>query len=90
MNYTTSRVAIRREETASKALGIQISRRRYLIVKELLDHPRSSIWSAIETVSQLAQEHPDWDMSETKTWDWWHRFPSGTEDVNAVVTALFR
>ena len=73
----------------SKALGVQISRRRYLIVSTLLTRPRSSIWGAIEEVANIALAHPDWDMEETKTWEWWHRAPVGQNDVGTAVKALF-
>ena len=71
MNYATSRAVIRREENLSRRLGIQISRRRYLIVNSLLAHPKATIWEAVEEVATSTLAHPEWDMEETKTWAWW-------------------
>ena len=72
MNYATSRAVIRREENLSRRLRVPISRRRYLIVQSLLSHPGISIWSAVEAVANTALAHPEWDMEETKTWEWWN------------------
>ena len=77
MNYATSRAVIRREENLSRRLGIQISRRRYLIVNSMLAHPNASIWEAVEEVATFTLAHPEWDMEETRTWAWWNLPRSG-------------
>ena len=89
MNYHASSTVIRREESASKALGVQITRRRYLIVSLLMNRPGMSIWDAIDEVAATAAAHPDWDMGETKTWAWWHRAPKGADDVTCAVASVF-
>ena len=89
MNYFTSRDVIRREETASKALGVQITRRRYLIVSTLINSPAMSIWEAIDAVAAIAARHPDWNMEETKTWAWWLKAPAGIDDVSSACISVF-
>ena len=89
MNYFTSRDVIRREETATKALGVQITRRRYLIVSTLINSPGLSIWDAIDQVARTAAAHPDWDMDETKTWAWWLKAPTGADDVTSACRSVF-
>ena len=89
MNYFTSRDVIRREESATKALGVQITRGRYLIVSTLINSPGLSIWDAIDQVAKVAARHPDWDMDETKTWAWWLKAPTGADDVTAACESVF-
>lgn len=48
-----------------------ITRRDYLILKAL--EMGAGIFLANEAVSSTAMEHPEWDMTETKTWNEWER-----------------
>lgn len=46
-----------------------MTRRKYLTIKALL--AGAGLFVATEAVASTAIEHPEWDMSETKTWKEW-------------------
>lgn len=53
-----------------------MTRRSYLILRTceraISDGtPQLPFHEVIESVAATAQEHPDWDMDELKTWDDW-------------------
>lgn len=46
-----------------------LSRRQYLVIKAL--EAGASVFVAIEAVSSVAIEHPEWNMTEEKTFAEW-------------------
>lgn len=51
----------------------EITKRDYLFAKAVL--AGASAFEAIEAVSSVAIEHPEWDMKESKTWNEWENKP---------------
>lgn len=47
------------------------TRREYLMFKLMEDG--SPWWVAIEAIASCAIDHPEWDMSETKTLEEWEK-----------------
>lgn len=54
-----------------KAVSL-ISRRVYLILAAM-HQSRCGYGMAAEAVSSVALEHPDWDLSEERSWEDWER-----------------
>jgi hypothetical protein len=46
-----------------------LTRRRYLLLKAM--EGGAGILIAVEAVSSVMIEHPEWDMDEERTWDEW-------------------
>jgi hypothetical protein len=53
----------------SQELKGKLTYRQYLTIQQMING--SSIWVAIEAVSSVAIEHPEWDMEEEKNWKEW-------------------
>jgi hypothetical protein len=47
-----------------------LSRRNYLTIKATIEGG-VGVFAAIEAVSSVAMEHPEWDMEEKRTWKEW-------------------
>lgn len=47
-----------------------MTRKRFLLMQAMLYAPW---YIAVEAVATTALEHPEWDMSEEKTYDQWRR-----------------
>lgn len=50
---------------------LRMTRRSYLMTKAMELDESLGIWLASEAVASTALEHPEWDMTEKKTWDEW-------------------
>lgn len=48
-----------------------LTKRQWLTRRLILDG--SDIWTAIEAVSSVAIEHPEWDLEEERTWGEWEQ-----------------
>lgn len=48
-----------------------MTRRRYLVIKAM--QAGAGPMLALEAVSSIAIEHPEWDMYEGKTWEEWEK-----------------
>lgn len=48
-----------------------LTRRSYMMIKAMEREEAGSLWLVAEAVASTAMEHPEWDMTETKSWDEW-------------------
>jgi len=46
-----------------------LTRHGYLLIKLCMDG--ANIFTALEAISSTAIEHPEWDLEEQQTWDYW-------------------
>ena len=66
-----------RAERARRRGRLMVTRRTFLITRALMVGDGVDLFTAIEAVSSTAIEHPEWDMSEERSWSEWERLETG-------------
>jgi hypothetical protein len=58
-------------EPGETSQDAQVTRRQWLTRRAIMSG--AAPFGAVEAVSSVAIEHPEWDMDESKTWAEWER-----------------